>query len=52
MRYNGAYSLTLAARAFSSAMLFFLVAEAAHVCFEVYATQVRPLELLVREGQV
>ncbi|BGP45937.1 hypothetical protein JCM10450v2_001772 [Rhodotorula kratochvilovae] len=39
MRYNGAYSLTLAARAFSSAMLFFLVAEAAYVCFEVYATQ-------------
>ncbi|GAA6055758.1 hypothetical protein JCM3770_006146 [Rhodotorula araucariae] len=39
MRYNGAYSLTLAARACSSALLFFLVAEAAHVCFEVYATQ-------------
>ncbi|BGP13789.1 hypothetical protein JCM10213v2_001727 [Rhodosporidiobolus nylandii] len=39
MRYNGAYSITLAARAASSALLHFLVWEAAHVCFEVYATQ-------------
>ncbi|GAA5848333.1 hypothetical protein JCM8547_004480 [Rhodosporidiobolus lusitaniae] len=39
MRYNGAYSVTLAARAVSSAVLHFLVWEAAHVCFEVYATQ-------------
>jgi len=42
MRYNGAYSLTLATRALASALLFFLVCEAGHVCFEVYATQVRP----------
>ncbi|GAA5984691.1 hypothetical protein JCM11641_004564 [Rhodosporidiobolus odoratus] len=39
MRYNGAYSVTLAARALSSTLLHFLVWEAAHVCFEVYATQ-------------
>ncbi|GAA5896308.1 hypothetical protein JCM8208_001844 [Rhodotorula glutinis] len=39
MRYNGAYSVTLATRALASALLFFLVCEAAHVCFEVYATQ-------------
>ncbi|GAA5853714.1 hypothetical protein JCM9279_000285 [Rhodotorula babjevae] len=39
MRYNGAYSLTLATRALASALLFFLVCEAGHVCFEVYATQ-------------
>ncbi|GAA6029218.1 hypothetical protein JCM8097_003574 [Rhodosporidiobolus ruineniae] len=39
MRYNGAYSLTLAARACSFAALHFLIWEAAHVCFEVYASQ-------------
>lgn len=42
MRHSGAYSLTLAARAFASALLFFLAWEAAHVCFEVYATHVSP----------
>jgi nucleoporin NDC1 len=41
MRYNGAYSATLAARAVSSAIFISLVWEAAHTCFEVYATQVR-----------
>ncbi|GAA5919791.1 hypothetical protein JCM1841_005864 [Sporobolomyces salmonicolor] len=39
MRHNGAYSVTLAARALSSSLLHFLAWEAAHVCFEVYATQ-------------
>ncbi|GAA5963037.1 hypothetical protein JCM21900_002318 [Sporobolomyces salmonicolor] len=39
MRHNGAYSITLAARALSSSLLHFLAWEAAHVCFEVYATQ-------------
>ncbi|GAA5885250.1 hypothetical protein JCM6882_009539 [Rhodosporidiobolus microsporus] len=39
MRYNGAYSLTLAARALSFATMHFLLWEATHVCFEVYATQ-------------
>ncbi|GAA5942734.1 hypothetical protein JCM3775_005030 [Rhodotorula graminis] len=39
MRYNGAYSLTLATRSLASALLFFLACEAGHVCFEVYATQ-------------
>ncbi|GAA5863792.1 hypothetical protein JCM1840_005768 [Sporobolomyces johnsonii] len=39
MRHNGAYSITLAARALSSSLLLFLAWEAAHVCFEVYATQ-------------
>lgn len=43
MRYNGAMSLTLAARAFSSTLFIFLVIEATHVLFEVYATQVCPL---------
>lgn len=43
MRYNGAMSLTLAARAFSSTLFLFLVIEATHVLFEVYATQVCPL---------
>ncbi|BGO89507.1 hypothetical protein NBRC10512_003968 [Rhodotorula toruloides] len=38
MRHSGAYSLTLATRAFASALLFFLAWEAAHVCFDVYAT--------------
>ncbi|GEM09572.1 nucleoporin protein Ndc1-Nup family protein [Rhodotorula toruloides] len=38
MRHSGAYSLTLATRAFASALLFFLAWEAAHICFEVYAT--------------
>ena len=40
MRHNGSYSVTLAARAFSSALLIFLVFESTHVLFEVYATQV------------
>lgn len=40
MRHNGSYSITLAARAFSSALFVFLAFEAAHVLFEVYATQV------------
>ncbi|GAA6004621.1 hypothetical protein JCM10207_000958 [Rhodosporidiobolus poonsookiae] len=39
MRYNGAYSVTLAARAYSFTLLHFLVWEAVHVCFDVYATQ-------------
>ncbi|GAA6064070.1 hypothetical protein JCM10212_001476 [Sporobolomyces blumeae] len=39
MRHSGAYSLTLAARALSSSFLCFAVWEAAHACFEVYATQ-------------
>ncbi|GAA5875593.1 hypothetical protein JCM3774_006112 [Rhodotorula dairenensis] len=39
MRHNGSYSITLAARAFSSALFVFLAFEAAHVLFEVYATQ-------------
>lgn len=40
MRHNGSYSVTLAARAFSSALFIFLVFESTHVLFEVYATQV------------
>ncbi|GAA6012974.1 hypothetical protein JCM8202_002972 [Rhodotorula sphaerocarpa] len=39
MRHNGSYSITLAARAFSSAFFVFLLFEATHVLFEVYATQ-------------
>ncbi|KWU46467.1 hypothetical protein RHOSPDRAFT_15271 [Rhodotorula sp. JG-1b] len=39
MRHNGSYSVTLAARAFSSALFIFLVFESTHVLFEVYATQ-------------
>ncbi|GAA5822909.1 hypothetical protein JCM11251_004420 [Rhodosporidiobolus azoricus] len=38
MRFNGAYSITLAARALSFATLHFLLWEATNVCFEVYAT--------------
>ncbi|GAA5989355.1 hypothetical protein JCM10908_001275 [Rhodotorula pacifica] len=39
MRHNGSYSITLAARAFSSGLFIFLAFEATHVLFEVYATQ-------------
>lgn len=47
MRHNGSYSITLAARAFSSAFFVFLLFEATHVLFEVYATQVsRPFVIL------
>ncbi|ORY72611.1 nucleoporin protein Ndc1-Nup [Leucosporidium creatinivorum] len=38
LRSNAAYSFTLIARSLASSFLIFVVWEAAHVCFEVYAT--------------
>ncbi|GAA5890298.1 hypothetical protein JCM16303_005323 [Sporobolomyces ruberrimus] len=39
MRHSGSYSFTLATRTFSTGFLFFILWEATHVIFEVYATQ-------------
>ncbi|GAA5933058.1 Ndc1p [Sporobolomyces koalae] len=39
MKHSGAYSFTLALRAVSSSFMFFVLWEATHIIFEVYATQ-------------
>ena len=43
VKHNAAYSISLPLRALASTLLTLSVWEVAHVCFEVYATQVSPI---------
>lgn len=47
LRHNAVFSFTLALRSLASSAFIFTVWESAHVCFEVYATQVSRAHLRV-----